>query len=164
MQVSREEFREAMARLGAAVNVVTTDGPAGRAGLTASAVCSVTDDPPTLLVCMKRNSSVNEFFRRNRVLAVNVLAAGQQSLSDAFAGIGRLPMADRFAAAAWDPLATGAPLLRQAIAGLDCSIVETVERGTHSVFFAEVAALRLGAPCQALIWWGRGYHPVGLEG
>jgi len=54
MTVSREQFRDAMARLGAAVNIVTTDGTAGRAGFTASAVCSVTDDPPTLLVCLNR--------------------------------------------------------------------------------------------------------------
>jgi hypothetical protein len=56
MTVSREQFRDAMARLGAAVNIVTTDGTAGRAGFTASAVCSVTDDPPTLLVCLNRSS------------------------------------------------------------------------------------------------------------
>ena len=54
--VHRQAYREAMARFGAAVSVVTTDGPAGRYGFTASAVCSVTDDPPTLLVCMNRGS------------------------------------------------------------------------------------------------------------
>ena len=55
--MDRKEYRNAMARLGAAVNIVTTDGEGGRAGFTASAVCSVTDDPPTLLVCMNRGSS-----------------------------------------------------------------------------------------------------------
>src|SRR5690606_16913277 len=54
MTVSRQEFRDAMARLGAAVNIVTTDGPAGLSGMTVSAVCSVTDDPPMLLVCLNR--------------------------------------------------------------------------------------------------------------
>ena len=48
MAVEKQAYREAMARLGAAVNVITTDGPGGRAGFTASAVCSVTDTPPTL--------------------------------------------------------------------------------------------------------------------
>ncbi|MET4385446.1 flavin reductase (DIM6/NTAB) family NADH-FMN oxidoreductase RutF [Bradyrhizobium sp. F1.4.3] len=56
-EIVREDYRDAMARLGAAVSIVTTDGPAGRAGFTASAACSVTDDPPTLLVCMNRASS-----------------------------------------------------------------------------------------------------------
>ena len=54
MTVTRQDFRDAMARLGAAVNIITTGGPAGRGGFTASAVCSVTDEPPTLLVCMNR--------------------------------------------------------------------------------------------------------------
>ena len=57
MTVTRQDFRDAMARLGAAVNIITTGGPAGRGGFTASAVCSVTDDPPTLLVCMNRNAT-----------------------------------------------------------------------------------------------------------
>jgi flavin reductase len=75
MPIERAEFRDAMARLGAAVNVVTTDGEGGRAGFTASAVCSVTDDPPTLLVCLNRAASSNAVFLRNMVLCVNTLAA-----------------------------------------------------------------------------------------
>ncbi len=54
----KASFRDAMAHVGAAVNIITTDGPAGRAGFTASAVCSVTDTPPTLLVCLNRSASV----------------------------------------------------------------------------------------------------------
>lgn len=54
----KQSFRDAMAHVGAAVNIITTDGPAGRAGFTASAVCSVTDAPPTLLVCLNRSASV----------------------------------------------------------------------------------------------------------
>ena len=58
MPVEKQAYREAMARLGAAVNVVTTDGPGGRGGFTASAVTSVTDDPPTLLVCANRTNEL----------------------------------------------------------------------------------------------------------
>ncbi len=56
--VDQQTFRDAMSCMGAAVNIITTDGPAGRAGFTASAVCSVTDTPPTLLVCLNRGASV----------------------------------------------------------------------------------------------------------
>ena len=59
----KQSFRDAMAHVGAAVNIITTDGPAGRAGFTASAVCSVTDAPPTLLVCLNRSASVWPVFR-----------------------------------------------------------------------------------------------------
>lgn len=65
-------FRDAMASLSAAVNIVTTDGPAGRCGITATAVCSVTDTPPTLLVCINRNSAMNPVFQATQRLCVNV--------------------------------------------------------------------------------------------
>lgn len=162
MAVSRQEFRDAMARLGAAVNVVTTDGVAGRAGFTASAVCSVTDDPPTLLVCLNRASRGNALFKANGVLCVNTLAAGQNALSDAFAGRGGLDTEGRFGLARWSRLATGAPVLDDAaVVVFDCRIAEVVEKGTHSVLFAEIEAIRQGGPGGALIWYGRGYHPVG---
>ena len=78
MTVSRQDFRDAMARLGAAVNIITTGGPAGRGGFTASAVCSVTDEPPTLLVCMNRNATAAPALKANGNVCVNVVAAGQQ--------------------------------------------------------------------------------------
>jgi flavin reductase len=163
MPVTRDEFRDAMARLGAAVNVVTSAGPAGRAGVTASAVCSVTDDPPTLLVCLNRASSGNALFKANGVLCVNTLAAGQKALSDIFAGRGGLTSEQRFAQGHWATLATGAPVLEEAVVSFDCRIADVVEKGTHSVLFAEVLAIRQGRPGRALIWYGRGYHPVGHE-
>lgn len=62
----KQSFRDAMAHVGAAVNIITTDGPAGRAGFTASAVCSVTDAPPTLLVCLNRSASVWPIFSQHQ--------------------------------------------------------------------------------------------------
>ncbi|WP_425270653.1 flavin reductase [Pantoea wallisii] len=97
--VQQQDFRNAMASLGAAVNIITTDGPAGRAGFTATAVCSVTDAPPTLLVCLNRNASVWPLFRTNGVLCVNTLAAGQEALSTLFGG--KTAMDERFAAGDW---------------------------------------------------------------
>ena len=75
--VDQQTFRDAMSCMGAAVNIITTDGPGGRAGFTASAVCSVTDTPPTLLVCLNRGASVWPVFNENRTLCVNTLSAGQ---------------------------------------------------------------------------------------
>jgi flavin reductase len=162
MSVTAAEFRDAMARLGAAVNVVTTDGPAGRAGMTVSAVCSVTDDPPTLLVCLNRSSRGNATFKANGVLCVNTLGAGESALSDAFAGRGGLAAEARFALGRWTSLATGAPVLEDAsVVSFDCRVADVLEKGTHSVLFAEIVAIRQGAPGGALIWYGRDYHPVG---
>ncbi len=158
--VDQKSFREAMARLGAAVNVITTDGPGGRRGFTASAVCSVTDTPPTLLVCMNRSSDSNAAFRENGVLCVNTLTAAQQDLSPLFASQLEVDMDGRFAAAMWGTLETGAPVLDGAVVSFDCTIVQTSEVGTHHVFFCEVQAVRIGSVHEALIYYGRMYHPV----
>lgn len=162
MSLDRTEFRDAMARLGAAVNVVTTDGEGGRAGFTASAVCSVTDSPPTLLVCLNRSASSNAVFLRNMVLCVNTLAAPQRLLSDVFAGLTGLDGEARFESGRWGRLVTGAPVLEDALIAFDCRVVEVVVKGTHSVLFAEVQAIRAGSPgIEALIYYARDYHAVG---
>lgn len=162
MTVTRQEFRDAMARLGAAVNIVTTDGPAGLGGMTVSAVCSVSDDPPTLLVCLNRGSPQNRLFKDNGVLCVNTLAPGQEALSGRFAGrSAEADMAERFSHATWGILETGAPALDGATVAFDCRIAEVVERGTHSVLFCEVEAVRQGAALRGLIWFSRDYHAIG---
>ncbi len=84
--VVKSEFRNAMARMAAAVSIVTTNGPAGLAGFAATAVCSVSDSPPTLLVCLNRTASVHPAVTENGVLCVNVLSEGHQDLSRLFGG------------------------------------------------------------------------------
>ncbi|MFT4275829.1 MAG: flavin reductase [Rhodopseudomonas sp.] len=157
--VERSEFREAMSRLGAAVNIVTTDGAAGLHGLTASAVCSVTDDPPTLLVCVNRASNVHAALSANGVLCVNVLASRHQELSNLF-GRGGIPVHERFAGAEWHTLSTGAPALADAVVSLDCSIAQVTDVGTHSVFFCRVQAIALSAHPEGLIYFNRAYHDI----
>jgi len=160
--VSQQKFREAMARLGAAVNVVTTDGAAGRGGCTASAVCSVTDEPPTLLVCLNRGGEMRELVKANAVLCVNTLAASQAALSPLFAGETGKRVRERFADGRWGVLETGAPALEGAVVSFDCAVSQVTEVGTHSVFFCAVASIRLGsAEDEALIYFRRRYHRTG---
>ena len=111
---SRDRFREAMSRLGAAVNIITSVGPNGDAGFTASAVCSVTDTPPTVIVCMNRNSRQYDLFKAAGVLCVNVLSHDDRALSPVFAGVGNLPMLERFSHTKWIRLETGCPALETA--------------------------------------------------
>lgn len=159
--VSAADFRNGMALLTGAVTVITTDGPAGLAGLTASAVCSVTDSPPTLLVCMNRGSYAHRFFTGNGALCVNVLGAGQQDLSALFASR-EVTMAERFSRCRWQPLHTGAPALAGALASFDGKIVQVYEVGTHSVFLVELRQVNApGASTAGLAYFNRGYHAVG---
>jgi flavin reductase len=157
--IAQQDFRDAMARLGAAVNVITTDGPGGRRGFTASAVCSVTDSPPTLLVCLNRSSDSHAAVAKNGVLCVNTLSADQQRLSPIFAGQVTDDYDARFAAATWTTLATGSPVLEGALANFDGRVVKTLDVGSHTVFFCEVQAVR-SAPGDALMYFARGYRTL----
>lgn len=160
--VDAPAYREAMARVASAVHLVTTDGPGGRAGFTASAVCSVSDTPPTLLVCLNRSASAYPAFRANDSLCVNTLAAAQLPLAEAFGGA--LPRAERFAAARWDRLATGAPMLPGALAAFDCRIVERSEVGTHEILICAVVAVAVApagaGPGENLLYAGRRYRTL----
>ena len=135
----QHSFRDAMAHVGAAVNIITTEGPAGRAGFTASAVCSVTDTPPTLLVCLNRSASVWPVFSEHQALCVNTLAAGQEALSTLFGG--KTAMDERFAAADWQTGATGCPRLKEALVSFDCRIDQRLQVGTHDILFCQVVAI-----------------------
>ncbi len=157
--VDRSLFREGMAALGAAVSIVTTDGPGGRAGFTASAVCSVTDTPPTLLVCINRSASAYCAFADNGVMCVNTLSHDQEQLSNLFGG--KTPMDERFAAAGWMGLATGAPVLAGAAVSFDCRVTQSVDVGTHRVLFGTVQAIRHGEQAgSSLIYFDRRYHAL----
>jgi flavin reductase len=140
------------------VNVIATDGPAGRAGFTASAVCSVTDSPPTLLVCANRTNDSYPAMKANGVLCVNTLTGGQEGISPVFAGMTDDEMEARFTSGVWTTLVTGAPVLEDSAVAFDCRIDKVVEVGTHDVFFCTVEGVRMGAAREVLIYYGRVYH------
>lgn len=156
------QFRAAMARLGAAVNILVTDGPAGRHGMTASAVCSVSDSPASLLVCINRSARMHDVLVENGQLSVNVLCDGQQSLSGAFANKA-MAMDDRFAAAQWTLLEGEVPALDGALASFGCRIASVVEMGSHSVFLCEVRDIILGGEAAGLVYFDRHYHTLPLR-
>lgn len=153
-------FRDAMARLGAAVHVVTTAGPAGAAGITATAVCSVSDNPPTLLLCLNRSSRSAPVFDGNGVFCVNTLGAEQENVADVFAGRTRCSMEDRFKAGSWITLGTGSPVLRTAVMAFDCRAVEIKEVATHNIIFGAVEAIHMGEAAPALVYHDRIYKRV----
>lgn len=153
-------FREAMSRLGAAVHVITTNGESGRCGFTASSVCSVTDEPPTVLVCLNRSSSVHQMFKDNGIFCINTLAAGHEEISNMFAGFTGVEMADRFNTGEWFELATGSPAMSDALVSIDCRISSIAEVGTHSVMFGAVEGIHFGDDNEALMYLRRSYHKL----
>jgi flavin reductase len=146
--VSKDEYRNAMAHLTGAVNIISSDGEAGLAGFTASAVCSVTDDPPTLLLCVNLSSRQNDLLRTN----------GHEPVARAFSNHD-LTMQQRFAMANWSVLKSGAPVLDDALAAFDCRIVERIEHGTHAVLFCRVLAAQSGQG-DALVYFNRAFRSL----
>jgi len=152
-------FRDAMSRLGAAVHVVTTAGAGGRTGFTATAVCSVSDQPPMLLVCLNRRSQGAPILRENGVFCVNTLDAEAAAIADVFAGRGAAG-SDRFAIGSWATLPTGCPALTTAVVAFDCRVVEIKAVASHNVIFGAVETVRLGPAGPALVYHGRAYKSV----
>lgn len=137
-----DQFKAGMRRLAASVNLITTCSTDGqRSGLTATAVCSVSAAPPTLLVCVNRSGSSYGVLTSTGVFAVNVLALEDRALADRFAS--PIPQEVKFEQGLWTSLVTGSPVLESAIATFDCRISHSVDVGTHGILFGEIQALRL---------------------
>ncbi|MCS0496014.1 flavin reductase [Ancylobacter mangrovi] len=153
-------YREAMSRLVAAVHVVTTRTEEGRAGFTATAVASVSDTPPTLLVCLNRRIHSAPAFRRAGVFAVNMLAGEQQALAQAFGGRTAVTGETRFAVGQWHEGRLGVPVLAGAVASFECRLVEARTIATHDVLVGRVEAVTLGPDGPKLAYLGRDFLVV----
>jgi flavin reductase len=157
--IEATDFRNAMSLLTSAVSVVTTTGACGHYGFTASAVCSVTDTPPTLLVCMNKSSYLHAKFVENKMLAVNVLGAQHEAISNVFAS--RLDAVERFKHGSWTELTTGAPVLADALVTFDCALEQAQTVGTHDIFICRVVAIKQNQQQQGLAYFNRAYHQLG---
>ena len=157
--IEASDFKNGMALLTTAVSVITTKGASGAHGFTASAVCSVTDTPPTLLVCMNHSSRSHAHFIDNKTLCVNVLGAQHESISNTFAS--KLGSEERFEQGSWTELTTGAPVLEDALVSFDCEIEQIQQVGTHSIFMCRVVAIKQSQQNESLIYFNRAYHQVG---
>ena len=159
-QVDDSQFREAMSRLGAGVTIISTDGPGGRAGITATAVASVTNEPPTLLICINREAQLFPVLMRNGGFCVNILSASQSELAEIFAGRKSIPQDARFGHGAWRSLQTGLPALTDCRAAIGCRISAATEIGTHSTIFGRIVELRFDRLVPPLLYVDRAYHTV----
>lgn len=156
--VSDVDFRRGMSLLAGAVTIVTTDGPAGRQGFTASAVCSVTDRPPTLLVCVNLGSSVGKVFSENHAVCVNLIQPDQTGLAMLFGG--KTPAETRFSAAKWSSGVTGAPVLEGALASFDCTVRDHHDVGTHRMLFCTIHEVRTRSELPGSVYFNRRFHAV----
>lgn len=130
-----------MAQVVSAVHVVATEGPAGRLGLTATAVASVSDTPPTVLACIARTSRTLAAIEASGVFCINTLPAHLAELAQVFASRRDIEGEERFMTARWGTLATGAPVLLDAVSAFDCRLVATHDVASHRILIGEVVGL-----------------------
>ena len=148
--VDSGDFREGMRQLAAGVTIVTTSIGEQRTGLTATAVCSLSADPPLLLACVNREAGAHDPTLQSRVFCVNVLGAQHLDLAEQFSSSSRVP--ERFSTGDWGTLATGAPVLMDALASFDCLLGQTLRAETHTVLTGRVQAVRTDAAQEPLLY------------
>lgn len=143
--VSPAAFIAAMRRFTGACAIVTSLVEGEPAGLTATAICSMTADPPRLMVCVNRLCRAHCAIEDSEVLVVNVLAAEHEALARCFAGWSSSTGIERFNMGQWATGILGALVLQDALVSLECRVVDRLEGSTHCMFVAEVVAVNLSA-------------------
>lgn len=160
-QELRQQFLEGMSRAATFVAVVTTDGEAGRFGVTISSLTSVSadGDQPSLLACLHHLSPAAAAVLKNRRFSANLLHEGQHGISDLFAG--RTAPGDhaaRFDAVDWTPGSLGQPMLEGATASFECQVATSVLWETHYIIVGRVMGIRLSDDPSALLYGQRAYR------
>ncbi len=154
MAVSAEEFRHTLASFASGVTVVTTvDAAGGLHGLTVSAFCSVSLDPPMVLVCIEKATASHYAFLESGRYAVNILSGDQAAVSEHFA----TPYPDKFEGVPFAIGGSGLPLLEDAMASLQCRIKDTYDGGDHTIFVGEVEAASV-ATAEPLVYFRGQYQ------
>lgn len=149
-----------MQRLAAAVCVIATTHEGVRSAFTATAVMSVSDQPPTLVAGINRRNHAHGLLLESRMFSVNVLGEDQRTISDTFAGRTELRAEQRFASGDWVSGALGCPVLRSCLASFECELIEAVETGTHTLVVGHIQELSLPSNGRPLLYWGRDYSGI----
>lgn len=157
---SQATFRGVMSRFASGVALVCARNAGVVHGLTVSSFCSVSLDPPLVLVCLRREGQCHDFIVRAGSFTVNVLGAGQVDAARRFADASLSPE-QRFGDLPHAPAVTGAPVLRDAIAWVDCRVENVYPGGDHSIIVGQVLMAGQNGPESALVTYGRQYLPVG---
>jgi flavin reductase (DIM6/NTAB) family NADH-FMN oxidoreductase RutF len=137
-RIDSKTFRQVMREVASPVAVVASGEPGARSGLTATAICSVSDNPPTVLVCVNQNAIAHRSIIDRGCFSINFLSSDQEDIAILFSGVNKIYGEDRFAVGQWDRGAIGAPLLRDAICNLECQLVGHQAVATHTVFIGEL--------------------------
>lgn len=141
MSISNDEFRAALGNFASGVTVVTTTDAAGKMhGITVSAFCSVSLEPPLVLICIEKTTASHYAFEESAIFVVNILSESQPDVSEHFAA----PFRDKFDGIEFEIGDLGAPVLTDALVNLECRLRHSLNGGDHSIFVGEVEKVRFG--------------------
>lgn len=160
MSVDASQFKNALKLWASGVTVVTAQSEQqGPKGMTATSFSSVSADPPQILVCLNQATDTGAAVLEQQQFAVNILGSEQQEASNQFAG--GCSQEQRFAGVAWEAGENGAPLLTEALASLECKVVQQVLAGTHWIVVGEVQKVvcRSGNP---LLYYNSAYQQLSV--
>lgn len=158
MPISSDQFKYVMRQWASGVSIVTMQTEERRHGLTVSGFLSVSPEPPLVLISIGHELASDTLLRESGAYAINFLREEQVDLSDRFAG--RLGEVDRFAGLTTRTAATGAPILEDCAAWLDCRIVSSQVVGDHTLFIGEVVAAGVNGSTKPLIYWNADYRKL----
>jgi flavin reductase (DIM6/NTAB) family NADH-FMN oxidoreductase RutF len=158
MPISTDQFKYVMRQWVSGVSVVTMQSEERRHGLTVSGFMSVSPEPPLVLISVGQELTSDVLLQASGAYAVNFLRDDQTELSDRFAG--RLGEIDRFVGLTTHTAATGAPILADCAAWLDCRVVSTHVAGDHTLFIGEVVAAGVNGAAKPLIYWNADYRKL----
>lgn len=156
MPIDKHEFREVLRRWASGLTVVTTRREGGIHGMTASSFCSLSIDPPLVLVSVNKRNRTHELLAREGVFGVHFLAEGQETLSDLCAGFYG-EKGNGLDGVPFRTEVTGAPILDGCLAWIDCRLWATYDGGDHTIYLGLIEAA--GATDQRpLVWFSRDYR------
>lgn len=158
-----DEFQEAMARFAGALTIVTTRENGEPIGMVATSVCSLSADPPSLVVCMNKTTSAHDPILRNRIFAVNLLADTQAPIVRHFMG-NKGPA--RFGCGTWGELVTGSPVAQGAVAAFDCDLLNAHDGFSHTILIGRILDMRLSESADqgaCLLWHRRTFARVAMH-
>jgi flavin reductase (DIM6/NTAB) family NADH-FMN oxidoreductase RutF len=153
MSIDAAAFKKGMRHLAASVTLITTKHRELRGGLTATAVCSVSAEPPQILVCVNKSASAHDPIGEAGFFCVNILCPDHRKLAERFAGMDGVEGDDRFCDMGdWTTLSTGAPVLKGCPVSFDCKLVTRLSAGTHTIYIGEIVDVALDAEAKPLLY------------
>lgn len=156
MPINKDEFRHALGRFASGVTVVTTRDASGRLhGITVSAFCSVSLEPPLIMVCIEKKAGSHHAFSDGKAFIVNILRDNQQHISDRFAS----RISDKFAGVSYRSGIEDLPTLEGALANLECILKYSYEAGDHTIFVGQIEKSHV-ADGEPLIYFHGSYRKI----